>query len=134
MYIYSMVKDLPANTEDMGSILGLGRSPGEGNGNLLQHSCLGKSHGRRSLAGYSPWGHKRVRCCLVTKQEQNIYTYIYMYICIYIYIYTYACMHMHVCIHMHVCVCIHMHVCKCIYIYSHRFPSTCRLWFQFSAC
>ena len=35
-----MVKNLPANAEDMGSIPGLGRSPGEGNGNLLQYSCL----------------------------------------------------------------------------------------------
>ena len=28
------------NVEDLGSILGLGRSPGEGNGNPLQYSCL----------------------------------------------------------------------------------------------
>ena len=28
------------NTGDLGSIPGLGRSPGEGNGNLLQYSCL----------------------------------------------------------------------------------------------
>ena len=36
---------------DAGSIPGSGRFPGEGNGNPLQH-------GRRSLAGYSPWGQK----------------------------------------------------------------------------
>ena len=30
----SMVKNLPANAEDLGSIPGLGRSPGEGNGSL----------------------------------------------------------------------------------------------------
>ena len=29
----------------------------------------GKSHGQRSLAGYSPWGHKRVRHDLVIKQK-----------------------------------------------------------------
>ena len=30
---------------------------GEGNGTLLQYSCLeGKSHGQRSLVGCSPWG------------------------------------------------------------------------------
>ena len=29
---------------------------------------LGKSHGHRSLAGYSPWGHKRVGQGLATKQ------------------------------------------------------------------
>ena len=37
-----------------------GRSPGKGNGNPLQYSCLGKSHGPRSLVGYSPWGHKEL--------------------------------------------------------------------------
>ena len=36
-----MVKNPPANAEDMGSTPGSGRSPGEGNGNLLQNSCLG---------------------------------------------------------------------------------------------
>ena len=46
----------------MGPIPGLRRSPGGGNGNPLQYSCLKKCHGQRSLAGspdpYSPWGHK----------------------------------------------------------------------------
>ena len=37
----SMVKNLSANAGDVGSIPGLGRSPGEGNGNPLQYSCLG---------------------------------------------------------------------------------------------
>ena len=36
----SVVKNLPANGGNMGSIPGLGRSPGEGNGNPLQYSCL----------------------------------------------------------------------------------------------
>ena len=36
-----MVKNPPANAGDLGSIPGLGRSPGEGNGNLLPFSCLG---------------------------------------------------------------------------------------------
>ena len=38
-----MVKNMPANAEDiieMGSIPGMGRFPGEGNGNPLQYSCL----------------------------------------------------------------------------------------------
>ena len=46
------------NAGDPGSIPGSGRSPGEGNGNPLQHSCLEKSHGGRSLIGHSPWGRK----------------------------------------------------------------------------
>ena len=37
----SVVKNPPASAEDLSSILGLGRSPGKGNGNLLQESCLG---------------------------------------------------------------------------------------------
>ena len=43
-----MVKNLPANAGDMGSIPGLGRCPGEGNGNPLQYSCLKNSMGRRA--------------------------------------------------------------------------------------
>ena len=34
-------KDSACNAEDAGSIPGSGRSPGEGNGNPLQYSCLG---------------------------------------------------------------------------------------------
>ena len=42
---------------DVGSIPGSGRSPGEENGNPLTPVLLpGKSHGQRSLVGYSPWG------------------------------------------------------------------------------
>ena len=55
-----MVKNLPASTgeaRDVSSVPGLGRSSRVGNGNPLQYSCLGQ----RNLAGYSPWGHKRVR-------------------------------------------------------------------------
>ena len=40
--------------------LGGGRSPGEGNGNPLQYSCLENPNGQRSLVGYSPWGSQRV--------------------------------------------------------------------------
>ena len=37
----SVLKNLPVNAGDKGLIPGSGRSPGEGNGNLLQYSCLG---------------------------------------------------------------------------------------------
>ena len=37
----SVVKNPPAIAGDLGSIPGLGRSPGEQNGNLFQYSCLG---------------------------------------------------------------------------------------------
>ena len=38
-----MVKNLSADTRDMGSIIGLGRFPGGGNGNPLYYSCLENS-------------------------------------------------------------------------------------------
>ena len=65
----SGIKNPPANAGDVGSIPGLGRSPGEGNGNPLQYSCLGKSHRQRSLVGYCPWDRKRVTHDLATKQQ-----------------------------------------------------------------
>ena len=46
-------------TGDTGWILGLGRSHGGGNVNLILVFFPGKSHGQRSLVGYSPWDHKK---------------------------------------------------------------------------
>ena len=43
----SVVNNLSANTGDADLILGLGRSPEGGNGNLLQYSCLGNPMDRR---------------------------------------------------------------------------------------
>ena len=42
----SVIKNLPANAGDVGLIPGLGRSPGEENGNPLQYSCLGNPTAR----------------------------------------------------------------------------------------
>jgi len=58
----------------MGLIPGLGRSPGKGNGKWHPTPVFlpGKSHGQRSLVGYSPWGYKRAGHDLVTKQKQSI--------------------------------------------------------------
>ena len=44
-----MGKNLPANAGVAGSIPGSGRSPGAGNGNPLQYSCLGNSMDRGVL-------------------------------------------------------------------------------------
>ena len=44
----SVVKNLPANAGDLGLIPGLGRSPGEGNGNSLQYSCLADPMDKRA--------------------------------------------------------------------------------------
>ena len=56
-----MVRNLPANggdASDVGSIPGLGRSPGGRNGNPFRYSWPGKSHGQKSLTGYSLCGYK----------------------------------------------------------------------------
>ena len=42
-------------------IPGSGRYPGAGHSNPLQDSSMKNPHGQRSLAGYSPWGHKELR-------------------------------------------------------------------------
>ena len=41
---------------------------------MATHSSIlaWKSHGQRSLVGYSPWGHKRVGHDLAMKQQQQI--------------------------------------------------------------
>jgi len=44
----SAVNNLPANAGDPGSIPGWGGSPGEGNGNPLQYSCLGNPMNREA--------------------------------------------------------------------------------------
>ena len=59
-----MVRNLPANAgdiKDLGSIPGLGRSPGEGHGNPTPVFLPGASQGQRSVAGSSPWGSQRAR-------------------------------------------------------------------------
>ena len=53
-------KEPACNTENLGSIPGLERSPGEGHGNPLQYTCLENPHGQKNLAGYSPWGRKEL--------------------------------------------------------------------------
>ena len=64
-----MVKNPPARAGDAGSFPGLGRNPLEKEmassieGNTEGNTPVfwpGKSHGQRSLAGDSPWGHKEL--------------------------------------------------------------------------
>ena len=67
--IAQLLKNPPTNAGDaevMGSVAGLGRSPGEGNGNLFQYSCI------ENLIDRGAWqaidhGVARVRHDLVTK-------------------------------------------------------------------
>ena len=49
-----VVKNPLAKGGDSGSVPGLGRSPGEGNGNPLPVFWPGEFHDQRSLVGYSP--------------------------------------------------------------------------------
>ena len=53
-------KESSCNAGDLGSIPGLGKSPGGGHGNPLQYSFLESPHGERSLVDYSPWGPKEL--------------------------------------------------------------------------
>ena len=85
-----MVKNLPANAEDtrdVGSIPGLGKSPGVGNDNLLQYSCLENSMDRRSLMGYSSQGCKEldmterlINMHVCKPGLQSLYIYIKLYL------------------------------------------------------
>ena len=47
-------KESACNAGDLGSVPGLGRSPGGGHGNPIQYSGLEYPHGQRSLVGSSP--------------------------------------------------------------------------------
>ena len=51
-------KESVCNVGDLVLVPGLGRSPGGGHGNQLRYPCLENPDRRRSLVGYSPWGHK----------------------------------------------------------------------------
>ena len=54
----SVSKESACSARDLGLIPGLQRSPGEGNGNLLQYSCLGNPKDRGVWRGYSLWCRK----------------------------------------------------------------------------
>ena len=73
----SEVKASACNAGDLGLIPGLGRSHGERNDSPLQYSFLpGESHGRRSLVGYSPRGHKE------SDTTERLHFHFQEYICI----------------------------------------------------
>ena len=56
-------KESACDTGNLGSIPGLGKSPGGGHGNPLQYSCLENPHGQRSLKRslYNPTVHGVVK-------------------------------------------------------------------------
>ena len=59
------------NAGDLGSIPGSGRSPGEGNGNPLQYSCLENPMDGGTWLGYSPWYCRRVGRDWATEQQHQ---------------------------------------------------------------
>ena len=65
----SWVKNPLANAEDAGLIPRLGRSPGEGNGNLLQYSCLGNPMDRGAWQATAHGVAKRIRHNLAIEQQ-----------------------------------------------------------------
>ena len=64
-----MVKNSPASAGEAASIPGLGRSPGEGNGNPLQYSTLGNPMHRGAQQGTVHGVAKRLGHDLVIKQQ-----------------------------------------------------------------
>ena len=64
-----MVKNLPAIAREAGSVPGLGRSPGGGNGKSLDYISLGNL---RDRGGWQFMVSQRVEHVLATKQEQLI--------------------------------------------------------------
>ena len=67
----SVVNELAANAGDIGLIPGSGRPPGEGNGNLLQYSCLGNPMDRGVWQQQSMGLQSQTH--LLTKQQPPVY-------------------------------------------------------------
>ena len=67
----SVAKNLPVNAGDASLIPGLVRSPGEGNGNPLQYSCLGNPMARGAWWAAVHGVTKNFRYNLVTKQQHQ---------------------------------------------------------------
>ena len=95
LYIYifglpllaQMVKNPPANARDLGLIPGLGKSPGEGQGNPLQYSCLEYPMDRGTWQA-TVHGVTKSQTQLNDHAHSAIYIYIYyIYILPYIYYY-----------------------------------------------
>ena len=102
----AVVKNSPASegdAEDVGSILRLGGSPEVGNGTLFQYVCLGKSHGQRRLAAYSPWSRKESD--MNEQLNTHTHTQAHKYICVCVllsnYWYMYICMYVSACVLSH---------------------------------
>ena len=108
------IKESDCSARDPGLIPGLGRSPGGGNGNPLQYSCLGKPTDRS--AWRATVGHD-----LATKPPPTItYMHINVYTCFCEYmivIYTFMSIHKHMYIYVYIQT--YIHTCVCVYSHTH---------------
>ena len=66
-------KESTYSAGDTGSISGWGRSPGGRHGNLLQYTCLENPSGQRNLAGYSPYGCKKLDTPEATEHSRMLF-------------------------------------------------------------
>ena len=118
-----------ADPGDLGSIPGSGRSPGVGNGNLLQHSCLensvteepGRLQSMKPQRAGHDWIHVR------THTRANAHTRVRAHTCKHTHIHTHAhtcahtCEHMHTRTPTHTCMHTHPHTCAhtCTHTHTH---------------
>ena len=70
-------KESACNAGDLGSIPGSERSPGGGQGKLLQCPRLENPHGQRSREGCSPRGHKESDTTERLDTAQHVYVHVY---------------------------------------------------------
>ena len=83
--VAQLVNNQPAIQETQDRLLGW-EDPLE-KGMAIHLSILpAEFHGQRSLAGYSPWGHKRVGHDLVTKQQQTMFHCMHTIFCLSMYL------------------------------------------------
>ena len=73
-------KECACSAGDLGLVLGLGRSPGEGNGNPLQYSCLENSMDRGAW-----WGHKESDTTEQLTMLSNIFCFYWIFIFLFLY-------------------------------------------------
>ena len=80
--VAQMVKNLPAK-QDAGSVPGSGRSTGEGNGNLLQYSCLENPMHRGAWWATQSIGSQSHDWAINTHTHTHTHTQIsYMWLCL----------------------------------------------------
>ena len=73
-------KESTCKAGDLGSVPGLGRSPGGGHGSPLQYSCLENPQGQGSLAGCR-WGHRESDMTKHTACIEDYHVIVTFFVC-----------------------------------------------------